>query len=99
MHRRQRLRRVAAEALPTILRSLRELRIAPPLRYRGAAKFLPRDQALASAATRLAPRTPWASARTRSVTAETVAAVGLPSPPRLLRMASTSAQPTTTPAA
>ena len=46
-----------------------------------------------------AARTPSASARTRSATAGTVAAVGLASGPRLLRTASTSAEPTTTPSA
>src|SRR5580692_2628346 len=51
------------------------------------------------AAARRAARTPSASARTRSATAATAATDGLPSGPRLLRTASTSAEPTTTPSA
>src|SRR5580698_8492707 len=49
--------------------------------------------------TRRAPRTPCASALTMSLTDFTIAAVGLPLPSRLARIASTRADPTTTPSA
>src|SRR5262249_40542935 len=55
--------------------------------------------ALARVCSILAPRTPAASDAMRSVTAETVLEVALPSASRLVRTASTSAEPTTTPSA
>src|SRR5262249_57607235 len=82
---------------PEILRHL-ALEEAADLRPDDVGDPVHRDT-LARACSILAPRTPAASDAMRSVTAETVGAVALPSASRLVRTAPTRAEPTTTPAA
>src|ERR1700731_107495 len=82
---------------PQILRHL-ALEEAAYLRPDDVRDPIHRD-ALARARSILAPRPPAASDAMRSLTAGTVLAVALPSGSRLVRTASTRAEPTTTPSA